>query len=263
MPIVPADAVGPELPALPADPPIDFHLEDEDGAPAGFAPQPVIPPVPLVDPPANYLPPSPSHRYGHSRHGGGEEGDGSDFLAGSSQLPGRRLLPHVDALAPILAAHQLPQAAALTEDLVRETAGRGLSSAFAEEDFRTAALALVRYRLSALAIIRQTDRGARRMFLPDLREMGRKAFPEMQLLMQLLAHFAPVQKQRANPKGPTFEEVFPPAKMKDYKADFSCLGGFMKPNQDMANYIRKELILGKLHLRFPPGQLARSRGDID
>ena len=70
----------------------------------------------------------------------------------------------------------------------------------------------------------------------------------MQPLMHLLAHFAPAQKQRVNQKDPTFEEVALPAKLRDYKADFGCLGGFMKPNQSMANYVSKELILEKLHL---------------
>ena len=47
VPIIPADAVGP---VLPAGPPIDFHLEEEDGIPAGFAPPPVNPDVLLVIP---------------------------------------------------------------------------------------------------------------------------------------------------------------------------------------------------------------------
>ena len=149
------------------------------------------------------------------------KGGETESLAGSSQLPGRRIRPHVDALAPMLAAHQLPLVTALAADIVRETAGRDLFSAFAEEDFHTAAMTFARYRLSTLATIRQTDRDARRMFLSDLRELGRKAFPEMQLLMQLSAHFAPVQKQLVNPKDPTFEEVVLPVKLRDYKADFS------------------------------------------
>ena len=73
------------------------------------------------------------------------------------------------------------------------------------------------------------------MFLADLAELERKAFPEMQLLFHLLSHFAPVQKQRANPKGPTFGEVALPAHLEEYKADFSCSGAFPKPNQAMAD----------------------------
>ena len=244
VPIIPVDAVDP---VLPADPPIDFHLEEEDGIPPGFVPPPADPPI-LPAGPDDYLPPAPSLRSGHSRRGG-EDGDASS-MGGSSQLPGRRIRPHMDALAPILAVHQVPQVDALTADLVRETAGRELFSAFVEEDFHTAAMTFVRYRLSTLPIIRQTDRDARRMFLADLRDLERKAFPEMQLLMQLLSHFAPVQKQRVNPKDPTFEEVVLPVKLKEYKADFSCLGGFLKPNQAMANYISKELIREELHLQF-------------
>ena len=243
MPILPVDAVGP---APPADPPIDFPLEEDDGIPPGFV-LPPADPVPPADP-EDYHPPAPSLRSGLS-HRGGDDG-GASSLGGSSQLPGRKLRPHMDALAPILAVHQVPLVTALTADLVRETDGRELFSAFVEEDFHTAATTFVRYRLSTLAIIRQTDRDARRMFLADLRDLGRKAFPEMQLLMQLLSHFAPVQKQRVNPKGPTFEEVVLPVKLKEYKADFSCLGAFLKPNQAMANYVSKELILEELHLQF-------------
>ena len=168
----------------------------------------------------------------------------------------------MDALAPMLAEHQLPLVIALTGDLARETSGMDLFSGFAEEDFRTDAMTFVRYRLSTLAIIRQTDRGARRMFLADLRELERQAFPEMQLLMQLLAHFAPVQKQRVNPKDPTFEEVVLPVKLRDYKADFSCLGGFLKPNQAMANYVSKELIVGRVAFASPPLAFWLGAGEI-
>ena len=241
VPIIPEDAVDP---VLPADPPIDVHLEEEDGVAPGFG----LPPAAPADPPEDYLPPAPSLRSGLS-HRGGDDGDASS-LGGSSQLPGRRLRPHVDALAPILAVHQVPLVTALTADLVRETAGRELFSAFVEEDFHTAAMTFVRYRLSTLAIARQTDRDARRMFLADLRDLERKAFPEMQLLTQLLPHFAPVQKQRVGPKDPTFEEVALPVKLKEYEADFSPLGGFLKPNQTMANFISKELIREELRLQF-------------
>ena len=120
-------------------------------------------------------------------HAGGD--GGADSLVGPSHLHPRTPQPRVGALAPMLAPHQLPLVTALKGDLVRATAGRDLFSAFADGDFHTAAMTFVRYRLSTLAIIRQTDRGGRRMFLSDLREMGRKAFPEMQLLMQLFGAF--------------------------------------------------------------------------
>ena len=96
-------------------------------------------------------------------------------------------------------------------------------------DFEQDAETLARYRLTALAIIRQTDKAARRMFLADLREPGRKAFPEMQLLAQLFAHFAPLVKQRLNLKGHPFEEVVPPVKFRNYTADLSNLGAFCIP----------------------------------
>ena len=127
---------------------------------------------------------------------------------------------------------------ALSADLIRGTDGQELFPTFVEEDSHKADMTFARYRLSTLATTHQADRDARRMLLADLRDLERKAFPEMQLLTQLLSHFAPVQKQRVNPKGPTFEEVVLPAKLKGYKADFSCSGAFPKPNQDTANYVR-------------------------
>ena len=243
VPIVVEVAVDPPvLPAgEPADPPIEFRLEDEDGVHLWYAPPP---------PPVNYIPPAPSLRW-EDREPRRVDGEETDSLDGSSHLHLRRPQPRVGALAPMLAPHQLPLVTALKDDLVRETAGRGLFSAFADEDSHTAAMTFVRYRLSALAIIRQRGRDARRIFLPDLRELGRKAFPEMQLLMQLLAHFAPVQKRRVNPKGPTFEEVVLPAKLRGYKADFICLGGFIKPNQTMANYVSKGMIPKNRTCNFP------------
>ena len=184
-PIVPEDAVDP--PVLPADPPLDVHLEDGEVNPVvvpldGVVDDPIDPP-PAANGfihPAHFQPAAPSVRSERSRASyPREDGDGSESR--SSHMPGRRMLPHADALAPILAAHQLPLVDSLTADLARETAGREVFSPFGEEDMRTAALTLVRYRLSTMAIIRQTDRGARRMFISDLRELERKAFPEMQL----------------------------------------------------------------------------------
>ena len=95
-PIVPADAVDP---VLPADPPIDFRLEDDDGIPPGsLLPPPADPPI-LPSDPVEYFPRAPSIRSGLSRRGG-DDGDASS-IGGSSQLPGRRIRPNMDALAPI------------------------------------------------------------------------------------------------------------------------------------------------------------------
>ena len=82
---------------------------------------PLASPVPPADP-EEYNPPVHSLRPGLS-HRGGDDGDASS-LGGSSQLPGRRLRPHLDALAPLLAAHQVPMVTALTADLVRGKSGR-------------------------------------------------------------------------------------------------------------------------------------------
>ena len=129
-PIVPEDAVDP--PVLPADPPLDVHLEDGEVNPVvvpldGVVGDPIDPP-PAANgfiPPANFQPAAPSVRSERSRASyPRDDGDGSESR--SPHMPGRRMLPHVDALAPLLAAHQLPLVDALAADLVQETAGREL-----------------------------------------------------------------------------------------------------------------------------------------
>ena len=79
----------------------------------------------------------------------------------------------------------------LTGDIVRETIGRRRLAAIKAFGTRQAAGAPVRYRVTTPAIARQTCRAARRAFLSGLRELGRKAFLEMQLSTHLLSHFAP------------------------------------------------------------------------
>ena len=117
---------------------------------------------------------------------------------------------------------------------------------FSAHDMEQASNTLVRYRLSSLATIRHTERDARRLFLSELRGNERKRFPEMQLLMQIFSHFAPViVRQRLNAKGPSFEELVIPQKLARYSADLSGMGGFLKPNQPMVNYISMELAVGK------------------
>ena len=87
------------------------------------------------------------------------------------------------------------------------------------------------------------------MFLQDLRELDRMSFPELQLVMQLLSHFAPlVARNRANAKGPPYEEIALPGKLRRYSADLSALGAFFKPNQMMANFISLELSRGKIQV---------------
>ena len=103
-----------------------------------------------------------------------------------------------------------------------------------------------RYRLASLAVIRHAGRDARRAFLPDLWELGRRSFPEMQLIMQLLSHFSPqMVKPSNNAKGPAYEEVLLPGKLKAYTADLSDLGAFFRPNKLMANYVILEMARGK------------------
>ena len=127
------------------------------------------------------------------------------------------------------------------------TAGRERLEAFTAQDMEQAAETLVRYRLCNLSTIRHAERDARRLFLSELMDNERKSFPELQLLMQLFSHFAPVvARQRLNAKDPSFEELAIPKKLARYTSNLSGMGGYLKPNQPMVNYISKEIAVGKL-----------------
>ena len=86
----------------------------------------------------------------------------------------------------------------------------GFSDAYLLQEAET----LARYRLSTLEIIRYAERDARRLFRNECREAGRKTSPEMQLIMQLFAHFVHMEaKSRTNVKDPAYEEVVIPRKL--------------------------------------------------
>ena len=106
-----------------------------------------------------------------------------------------------------------------------------------------AAETFVRYRIVSLASLRRTDREARAMFIKDLREIERRSFPELQLILLLLGHFVPQQvKTRPNEKNPAFEEIVLATKLGpqgDFMVDLRHLSAFLKPSQEMANLFRK------------------------
>ena len=103
--------------------------------------------------------------------------DSSD--ADEALPPRRRRGQGRQATAPALPPHLYPTVGAITDDLALETNDRGNFSACIPEGFALSAEALVRFQSPTLAIIRQTDRGARRMFLSDLRDLERYAFPKI------------------------------------------------------------------------------------
>ena len=156
-------------------------------------------------------------------------------------------------LPPLLRGPQLtpadaPRVHALVLELQAEIRGRERFQDFGEADIVWAAETFVRYRIASLASLRRTDREARAMFIKDLREVEKRTFPEMQLVLQLLNHFAPQQvKQRPNEKNPAFEEVVLATKLGpngSFMVDFKGLSAFLKPSQDMANFISQELARG-------------------
>ena len=115
-------------------------------------------PPPAIIPPLEYIP--------AARSVDGRESLRAEW--GSDSSPHqfqRRHHPRVDALAPLMEPRQIPLVDTPKADILRGTAGRNRPAAFDADDFRTAALTLVRYRMSTLSIIRQADRDARRMLL--------------------------------------------------------------------------------------------------
>ena len=84
------------------------------------------------------------------------------------------------------------------------------------------------------------------MFVRDLREGERRTFPQMQLLLQIIGPFSPLQlRNRPHAKDHSYEEVAIPAMMATIAVDFSGLPGLLKPNQNMANVISLELAMGE------------------
>ena len=135
---------------------------------------------------------------------------------------------------------------ALNADLTAETAGRDRLQTATPTDLFGAAETFARYRLTSLGILRHTDRDSRRMFLSDLRELGRCSFPQMRRIMQLLARFTPqIKKSRDNDKVPLFEELAIPERLRNSPADLSPMGAFLKPSQLMTNYVSRELARGE------------------
>ena len=66
------------------------------------------------------------------------------------------------------------------------------------------------------------------MLLSDLRELGRRSFPDARLIAQLLSHFSPqVLKTRENANEPTSGEVVTPEKLRTFPADLSTMGAFL------------------------------------
>ena len=91
--------------------------------------------------------------------------------------------------------------AVLLADLARETSQLGGAILFPQSDprppeenashhpppaeMREADETLIRYRISSMAVLRQTDKEERAMFLHDLRDGERRPFPQMQLMLQI------------------------------------------------------------------------------
>ena len=148
-------------------------------------------------------------------------------------------------LDPIMA----PAINALYRELTAETNGRERFAMATPADLHMAAGTFHRYRLTFLAGIRQTDAADRCMFLPALRERGRRSFPEIQLVTQLLSHFSPqLAKQLTSSKDPMFGEIVLPGRLRAYTSDLSSLGELLKPNQPTANYASRELARGNLQI---------------
>lgn len=95
------------------------------------------------------------------------------------------------ASVPPLPVHLVPTVEAIDADFIAETNGRERIDASTTDDMLRAAEIFVRRRLPSLDVIRKTDPDARRIFASDIRDIDRIAFPDIQLILQLMSHFSP------------------------------------------------------------------------
>ena len=80
----------------------------------------------------------------------------------------------------------------------------------------------------------------------DLREVGKRSFPELQLMLQILGHFPQRQPQiRPNANDPAYDELVIPERLREFTASLGGIGSLLKPTHEMANYISIELALGQ------------------
>ena len=126
----------------------------------------------------------------------------------------------------------------LYAELLHETDGRGRFQTVTPSDLYRVAATFARYRVTSLDVIRRTDRCARRMFLSELRDWGRRTCPDM----QLLSHFSPhMMKPMANANDPLSGRLVRPWELRNFSADLSPMGAFLIPNHLMDNYVSREL----------------------
>ena len=99
-----------------------------------------------------------------------QTGDAQAAARAQALAQGRRQLPRP---GPQLLPADRPRVHRLMGELIRDTRGRRRLSAFPEGEFREAAGILVRYRNFSLEIMMRTQKGARTMFMRDMREVER------------------------------------------------------------------------------------------
>ena len=75
------------------------------------------------------------------------------------------------------------------DELLRETRGMERFADSPDDEFRWADVLLVRYRIFAIGILRRTRKDSGATLTRDLREVGKRSFPELQLLIQFLGAF--------------------------------------------------------------------------
>ena len=150
--------------------------------------------------------------------------------------PNRRAFPLLRS-GPKIRAGDWARIADLTADLISETRGRERFRASPPAKPALSSTIMARYRVISLGISRRTQKNARAMSLRDMREIERRSFPEMQMLLQISAHFPPRQlRSRPNAKGPDYEELAIPECLRTFTAYLIGIGGSPKPTQEMANY---------------------------
>ena len=107
-----------------------------------------------------------------------------------------------------------------------------------------AASDLARYRFKSLETAKRPTREARRFFLDDLRRVERKGYPDIAFLIELFDHL-PVNTHLEQPDEKVrFTEIDIPRALLRLAPSLSDIGGVLRPDQSMCNWVQRELAKG-------------------
>ena len=110
---------------------------------------------------------------------------------------------------------------------------------------------LVRNGIPSLEAFRTTDEMARRFLFEDLRKCERLQFSQLAFLFKLARHIPP-HDQKVSEKNIRFTELDIPRALADYTPSLAAISSFALPDQDMVNWVNKEIAIA--NSKDPPYQ---------